>query len=39
MLMIIFMQNFIFINLESKANIYLQQLQFNNLWDQFGALI
>ncbi len=36
--MIIFMQNFIFINLESKTNIYLQQLQFNNLWDQFGVL-
>lgn len=37
--MIIFMQNFILINLESKTNIYLQQLQFNNLWDQFGVLI
>ncbi len=33
------MQNFILINLESKTNIYLQQLQFNNLWDQFGVLI
>ena len=37
--MIIFMQNFIFIILGTKTNIYLQQLQFIKVWDQFGVLI